>query len=279
MTHLTIADHSRIFNNFTYIYPVVSRRSEGVSLGINLNVNNACNWRCVYCQVEDLVRGKPEAIDLEKLSYELDYMINYIVNGDFLAKYASAKFRRFNDICLSGNGESTSSHDFLAVVNIIAKLREKYTLNDHVKTILISNGSEIDRPDISNALQILSTLNGEIWFKVDSATKAGINKINQVVLSIDGVKKRLLLATKLCKTYIQTCMFQTSGTDPDINEIDAYINFVNSVHEHIAGVLLYSTARNPALPEGHNISSVSEGFLANIANKLSTNDISVKHYQ
>ncbi len=279
MTHLTIADHSRIFNNFTYLYPVVSRRSEGVSLGINLNVNNACNWRCIYCQVDGLVRGKPEIIDLEKLNYELDYMINYIVNGDFLVKYASVKFRRFNDICLSGNGESTSSHDFLAVVNIIANLREKYKLTNNVKTILISNGSEVNRPDISEALQILSTLNGEIWFKVDSATKSGVNKTNQVILSIDGVKKRLLLATKLCKTYIQTCMFQTNGIDPDTNEVDTYINFVNSVSKHIAGVLLYSTARNPALPEGHDISSVSEDFLATIANRLSTSGILVKYYQ
>ena len=278
MTHLIITDHSRIFNNFTYIYPVVSRRSEGMSLGINLNVNNACNWRCVYCQVDGLVRGKPETIDLEKLSYELDYMINYIVNGDFLDKYTSTKFRRFNDICLSGNGESTSSHDFLAVVNIIASLREKYKLTNDVKTILISNGSEIDRNDISKALQILSTLNGEVWFKVDSATKSGINKINQVILSIDGVKKRLLLSTKLCKTYIQTCMYKTSGIDPDTNEVDAYINFVNSVREHIAGVLLYSTARKTALPEGHDISSVSEEFLANISNRLSTNGILVKYY-
>ncbi len=279
MTYLTITDHSRIFNNFTYIYPVVSRRSEGVSLGINLNVNNACNWRCVYCQVDGLVRGKPEIINLEKLNYELDYMINYILNGNFLAKYTSAKFRRFNDICLSGNGESTSSHDFSGVVDIIANLREKYKLTDTVKTILISNGSEIDRPDISKALQLLSTLNGEVWFKVDSATKSGINKINQVALSVDGVKKRLLIATKLCKTYIQTCIFKTGGINPDTDEIDAYINFVNSVREHIAGVLLYSTVRNPALPEGNDISSVSEEFLANIAIKLSANNILVKYYQ
>lgn len=279
MTHLTITDHSRIFNGFTYIYPVVSRRSEGVSLGINLNVNNACNWRCVYCQVEGLVRGKPESIDLEKLSYELDHMLNYIINGEFLTKYTSTKFRRFNDICLSGNGESTTSHNFLAVVNIIATLRDKYKLTNNVKTILITNGSEIDLPDITEALKLISNLNGEVWFKVDSATKSGINRVNQVVLSIESVKKRLLLSSQLCRTYIQTCMFKTKGTDPDSYEIDEYINFVTSVREHIAGVLLYSTARNPALPEGHEISSVSEEFLANIANRLATNGISVKYYK
>ena len=144
---------------------------------------------------------------------------------------------------------------------------------------MISNGSEIDREDITKAIQKLSSLNGEVWFKVDSATKKGINRINQVVLSVDSIKKRLLLASKLCKTYIQTCMFQTNGVDPDKNEIDEYITFVTSVKESIAGILLYSTARNPALPEGNNISSVSEEFLANIANRLSQKGISVKYYK
>ena len=279
MTHLTITDHSRVFNNFTYIYPVVSRRSEGVSLGINLNINNACNWRCVYCQVEGLVRGKPEPINLDKLSYELDYMINYIVNGDFLAKYTPEKFRRFNDICLSGNGESTTSHDFPAVINIISSLRDKYELTNNVKTILITNGSEIDRADITKALKEFSNLNGEIWFKVDSATKSGVNRINQVALSVDGIKNRLILSSQLCKTYIQTCMFRTNSIDPSADEVNEYINFVISVRSYIAGVLLYSTARNPALPEGHDISSVSEEFLVNIANNLSSSGITVKYYQ
>jgi wyosine [tRNA(Phe)-imidazoG37] synthetase (radical SAM superfamily) len=279
MTKLTIKDHSRVFYDFTYVYPVVSRRSEGVSLGINLNINNACNWRCVYCQVDGLVRGKPEAINLERLSYELDYMINYIVNGEFLAKYAPLKFRRFNDICLSGNGESTLAHEFLAVIKIIADLRKKYQLTDNVKTILITNGSEVERPDITNALSALSHLNGEVWFKVDSASKSGINQVNQVVLSVDGVKKRLLLASTLCKTYIQTCMFRRGGVDPDIHEVDEYINFVTSVRNSIAGVLLYSTARNPALPEGHDISSVSEEFLADIADRLAKSGVLVKYYQ
>jgi wyosine [tRNA(Phe)-imidazoG37] synthetase (radical SAM superfamily) len=279
MPQLTVKDHSRVFSDFTYIYPVVSRRAQGVSLGINLNVNNACNWRCVYCQVEGLVRGKPESIDLVKLESELDYMLNWLANGDFVEKYAPRELRRFSDICLSGNGESTMSHQFLATIEIIAKLRSKYNLTQAVKTILISNGSEIDRPDIQEALKLLSGLNGEVWFKVDSATKSGMNSVNQVILSIDGVKKRLLLSTTLCKTYIQTCMFQLKGQNPSVDEVDKYIDFVTGVQESIAGVLLYSTARNPALPEGHDISSVSEEFLAQISNRLIKVGVLVKYYQ
>ena len=55
----------------TYVYPVVSRRAGGVSIGINLNPNNACNWRCVYCQVPDLKRGAAPAIELKKFTASL----------------------------------------------------------------------------------------------------------------------------------------------------------------------------------------------------------------
>jgi len=35
-------DHSRDFDSFHYVYPVISRRSGGLSVGINLNVRGIC---------------------------------------------------------------------------------------------------------------------------------------------------------------------------------------------------------------------------------------------
>ncbi len=64
---LSVSDHNRSFISMTYVYPVVSRRAGGVSVGINLNPNNACNWHCAYCQVPDLVRGAAPEIDLEQV--------------------------------------------------------------------------------------------------------------------------------------------------------------------------------------------------------------------
>ncbi len=55
---LSPGNHDRDVAGLTYVYPVVSRRAGGVSVGINLSPDNACNWQCVYCQVPDLVRGK-----------------------------------------------------------------------------------------------------------------------------------------------------------------------------------------------------------------------------
>ena len=61
---LTVADHRRDRAGLTHVYPVVSRRA-GVSIGINLNVNRACNWRCIDRQVPDLRRGSAPPVDLE----------------------------------------------------------------------------------------------------------------------------------------------------------------------------------------------------------------------
>lgn len=278
MSVLTIHDHTRCFANYTYVYPVVSRRSNGVSLGINLNVNNACNWRCIYCQVDNLQRGKPVSIDLLKLEFELDEMLNWIINGDFVDKFAPPHLQRFNDICLSGNGESTLSKDFASVVGIIANLRLKYKLTTCVKTILITNGSEMDKSHVQDGVGLLSKLNGEIWFKIDTVTTLGIEKVNQVHLTLESIRRRLLLSSSCCKTYVQTCYFRVSGVDPHVDEIDAYINFICSVKGKIAGVLLYSTARNPALAEGMEISSVNENFLRNIVLRLKNKGIQAQYY-
>ena len=71
-------DHARDTVGMTYVYPVVSRRARGVSVGINLNPNRACNWRCVYCQVPGLVRGSAPAIDLSCLRQELTTLLQHV---------------------------------------------------------------------------------------------------------------------------------------------------------------------------------------------------------
>ncbi|AUR51871.1 radical SAM protein [Aquella oligotrophica] len=276
---LTFSDHSRHFKECVYVYPVVSRRAQGVSLGINLNINNACNWRCVYCQVEGLVRGKPDSIDLDKLEHELDVMLEWIIHGDFIITHAPAGLQRFNDICLSGNGESTLSKDFMAVTQIIAKLRKKYQIGSDVKTILISNGSEMHLTATQEGLKIIAENNGELWFKIDRVSTNGIAEVNQVNLHLDGILERLKIASAICPTWIQSCWFKTANIDPAKEEVDNFIELIHNIHRMIKGVLIYSTARNPALPEGDNISQVSLDFLAEMANRIESFGIKVKYYQ
>lgn len=275
---LTIHDHSRYFNNYTYIYPVISRRSEGISIGINLNLNNACNWRCIYCQVEGLQRGKPDSIDVTQLEQELDQMLDWIVNGDFIQRFVPVGMQRLNDICLAGNGEPTLSPNFEEVCRIVVKLYRKYKLEHKVKIILITNGSQIHRPNIQQGIKLFAAQNGEVWFKIDRATNLDIKRINQVDIKLDGVIKRLDIVSSLCKTYIQTCWFNYLGNAPSEQEIVEFLLLLDQVKYKIAGVLLYSTARNPALPEGENITQISPEFLNMFTHRIKSLSLEVRSY-
>lgn len=51
-TLAAVRDHTRVYRDFTYVYPVISRRSGGLSVGINLNPDKVCNFDCVYCEVD-----------------------------------------------------------------------------------------------------------------------------------------------------------------------------------------------------------------------------------
>ena len=108
------SDHRRDATSMTYVYAVVSRRAGGISIGVNLNPNNACNWRCIYCQVPGLTRGAPPAIDLHQLDSELRSMLESIG-----ARSAASQSSHVEDVAFSGNGESTLSPMFAPAVVVV----------------------------------------------------------------------------------------------------------------------------------------------------------------
>ena len=172
---LTVTDHDRDAAQRTYVYPVVSRRAGGVSVGINLNPNNACNWRCIYCQVPNLKRGAAPAIDLKQLEAELTAMLADILHGDFMQTRVPEGARRLNDIALSGNGEPTSAKEFADVVQLIGRVMKRFDLLGKIKLVLITNGSLNVRESVQAGLKRMAKLNGEVWYKLDSATREGMN--------------------------------------------------------------------------------------------------------
>ena len=175
---LSVLDHDRNAVEMTYVYPVVSRRAGGVSIGINLNPNNACNWRCVYCQVPELKFGKAPVIDLELLDEELRQMFDAIQHGNFFAERVPEGARQLKDVAISGNGEPTSSAQLEACVEVLDAVLKAVDLAQKIPVVLITNGSLIHKPHVQAALKRLKRLNGVVWFKLDSATEAGAGRIN-----------------------------------------------------------------------------------------------------
>src|SRR5271169_2343387 len=110
------AHHERTFENFRFVYPVLSRRAHGLSLGVNLNPDKVCNFDCIYCQVDRTSAAETTFVDTRQLLDELDIGLRMILSGDI---YHTNKFRqtppelrRLNDIAFSGDGEPTTYRNF-----------------------------------------------------------------------------------------------------------------------------------------------------------------------
>jgi len=271
--YLTVEDHNRDVTGLTYIYPVVSRRAGGVSIGINLNINNACNWRCVYCQVPNLTRGSPPPINLELLEKELRDFLEYIVHGDFMLRYVAEGDRKIQDVAFAGNGEPTSAKEFPAVLGIVETLLNEFnllspTLAHPIKVRLITNGSLMDKPHVLESMHHLAKINGEVWFKADAGTSEGIAKINDVNINIASVMKRIKACAEACPTFVQTCMVAIDGMPPTDLEVDAYITLLSEVKDVIQGVHLYGLARPSMQAEAPRLTRLLPEWLEDVATKI-----------
>ncbi len=268
---LTTGDHSRDSADMTYVYPVISRRAGGVSVGVNLNPNNACNWHCVYCQVPDLKRGAAPEIDLKKLEIELRGFLHELLHGDFMVQRVPLEARRINDIALSGNGEPTSAKEFANVISLIGKLMKEFDLIGKIKLVLITNGSLVNRGYVQQGLKQMAGLNGEVWFKLDSATAEGMRRLNGSRIGLQRVQENLRVAAALCPTWLQTCVFSMDGHAPTNEEQQAYLELIKKLVSEkvgVKGVLLYGLARPSMQKEASRLTPLPEEWLLSYANKI-----------
>ncbi len=275
---LTTENHDRDLEGYKYVYPVISRRAGGLSVGINLNTNNACNWRCIYCQVPNLVRGAPPPVSLPDLNFELKSFLQKVLVGNYLREEVPEGMRRLNDIAFSGNGEPTSSPNFSDVVELLAQTRSDLPVDASVKTVLITNGSLIHQKDVQLGIAQLKTITGEVWFKVDSVTKEGVARINDSPFSLSKTSSNLETAASLCDTWIQTCVFDFDGLPPSEHEQNSYLKFLRDValNAEVRGVLLYGVARKSYQPEAPRISRLDLSWLESFSKKILELGLAVK---
>ena len=259
-----------------YVYPVVSRRAGGVSIGINLNPNNACNWRCIYCQVPDLTRGGPPPLDLPRLADELRHMLTDILHGGFMAERVPVDARRLVDVAFSGNGEPTSAREFPAAVAIAEAALRDAGLAGKVKLRLITNGSLLDRAGVRAGIAALGRAHGEVWFKLDAASPAGSLRINGTRQQPAAVLRRLLSCAALCETWVQSCFFALDGVPPEEAAIDAYLQLLKPTADRLAGVHLYGLARPSLQAEAPRLQRLPAAWLEALGERLQALGLTVQ---
>lgn len=274
---LSFSNHDRTAAGMRYVYPVVSRRAGGVSIGINLNPNNACNWQCIYCQVPGLVRGAPPPIDMALLRDELAGFLDELLNGDFMQEHVPEGLRQVCDIAFSGNGEPTSSSSFEDALRLVGELRTGCGLTRSVPIRLITNGSLMGRVRVRNAVSLLGELGGEAWFKVDGGRSEDFLDINGVVLEPDQVVRNLRTCADRCPTWVQTCLFMRDGNEPDDAMMATYLALLEKVGiERLQGVLLYGVARPSMQPGASRIAALSADRLGAFAEMIEKKGLTVR---
>lgn len=261
-------DHRRSFADFRYVYPVVSRRSKGVSLGINLNPDKLCNFDCVYCQVDRTTPGSEPEIDLDVLTEELEELLQLVLSGELFQqerfRFVPVALRRLNDIAFSGDGEPTTCPLFFEAVERAAAARQRHRL-DSVKLVLITNATQLHKPRVRQALDLLRQNNGEIWAKLDAGTQEYYQTIERTTIPLSRIVTNITQAAQQAPLVIQSLFLRLNGVPPSQAEQEAFcdrLNEIVTVGGQIQLVQVYTVARRPAEP---SVSALSPEEVADLA--------------
>jgi len=248
-------DHRRVWRDFDYCYPVISRRSRGVSLGVNLNPDKVCNFDCVYCEVDRLTPPKRRDLDLDLLAEELGLLLDLATSGEIyqIPPFDSARpeQRRLNDIAFSGDGEPTTAREFAEAVQRVARLKDQRGL-DLVKLVLITDSSRLQAPDVVAGLEILMAHQGEIWAKLDAGTEAFYHEICRSQVPYQRILDNLLATARRWPILIQTLFLEWNGQGPSEAELEAYCGRLEHILEQggqLQAIQLYTVARPTPEPE------------------------------
>ncbi|MDD5579844.1 MAG: radical SAM protein [Methylobacter sp.] len=268
---LTTTSHNRDVAGLKYVYPVLSRRAGGLSIGVNFNTNNACNWRCIYCQVPDLKIGAAPEMDFQLLEDELRFFLDDVLNGDFYKRFQVHEGQRIiKDIAVSGNGEPTSLKDFARAVTLIGQIATEGGVLPHSNFVLITNGSLVHQSKVQEGLKSLKEYGGEVWFKLDSATEQGKAFINNAGQNCQSGLDNLLLSATLCPTKLQICLFDYDKQGLPAKEKVAFLSVLKMLQANgsLKKVMLYTIARPSLQPEAVHLQPLSVATMTAFAEEI-----------
>jgi wyosine [tRNA(Phe)-imidazoG37] synthetase (radical SAM superfamily) len=233
--------HSRRFEEFKYVYPVLSRRSHGISIGLNVNPDKACNFDCIYCQVDRTTESAVKKFDLAIAEQELREMVEMVRSGEISQHppfdSIPRELLRMNDIALSGDAEPTTLPNFADTIQMIARVKPP-----DAKIVLITDAGGLDRPDVKHGLEIMDANNGEVWAKLDAGTEDYFKLINRTKIPFPRILKNIAEAAKVRPIIIQSLFLKIHGVGPSAEEITAFCQRLREI-KNIKLVQVYTVAR------------------------------------
>jgi len=267
------SDHSRLFRlgkrPFVSVYPVLSRRAGGISVGVNLNLDRGCNFDCIYCQVDRTGPPSTPQIALRELpglvEEELSLLFDSVSEGAFFSTppfdALPAHLRGVRDIAFSGDGEPTLSPVFSEVSEgVRGFLSKRFPEGSPPLLRLITNGTGLFGEELRRRTErtFLLAGPGEIWLKVDAATDPFYSRIDRSRIPLARMMEGLSEIVMDLPVTLQTMVldFGAPGApgafvsdrsfwDPLLAQVAAWCEKGAKIREWH----LYGVARPPALSD------------------------------
>jgi wyosine [tRNA(Phe)-imidazoG37] synthetase (radical SAM superfamily) len=249
-SYAAVQDHTRVYKDFTFVYPVISRRSGGLSIGVNLNPDKVCNFDCVYCEVDRKTPGKVTKVDLSQMRDELTAMIRFARDGGLAHEPKFEELppfivRNVKDIAFSGDGEPTMINNFDECVKAVAEIKQAEGL-EQTKIVLITDAAGLDTGTVKRGLEIMDANQGVIWGKLDAGTEDYYQKVNRTNVKFERILNNLAETAKVRPITIQSLFLKVHGEPMPAAELAAYSQRLNAIKDaggQIAEVHIYTVAR------------------------------------
>lgn len=240
---LDVSSHPRLSEYDRHVYPVVSRRAKGLSLGVNLNLDRKCNFSCVYCQVDRTVPLPKMQLTPSQINEELElFLTELVANGGLYQGHP------LKDICIAGDGEPTIVKALPEVIRNIIKIKAKFGLSD-CKIVLLTNGTRTNRQDLMEVFPEFFKNNGEIWFKLDAWNQESLEKINRSNVPFKKILENLIEVGKQFPIVLQSCLFNWEKQPITSSYYSSYLESIQSLLDkevQLSLIQLYTLARKPA---------------------------------
>jgi wyosine [tRNA(Phe)-imidazoG37] synthetase (radical SAM superfamily) len=268
---VSVARHPRSYRGSAYVYPVLSRRARGISIGINLNPDKVCNFDCIYCQVDRTTDPRVRRVDEALLREELQALLLEAKSGVLFSRPefrpVPEPFRVVRDITFAGDGEPPSYPNFKGVVEDVLAIKKAAGFGD-LKVILLTNATLIDRPKVKEAMRLMDQDHGEFWLKLDAGTEEYYRLVDRTTIPFARVLANILEAARVRPIVVQSLFMKVRGAGPSPQEISAYCDRVLEIVSgggRVTLIQVYTVARPPA---ESFVTPLSDGEIDRIASEV-----------
>jgi histidinol dehydrogenase len=215
------------------VYPVYSRRSGGLSTGINLFPDRKqCHFDCPYCEVFPF--SGDLGFSLDRMEKDLRLVLDE----------ANKRNTAVKNICFSGNGEPSLSPFLDEALKSVYKIRVEKAPS--AKIVFITNGAGLLNRQIFNVLlEAVSLFDLDIWLKLDAGTPGWYEKINRSSVPFDELLSKIKEFTSRVSVTIQTMLCAVDGESPSSEEEQEWerLALELAANENIRKVQIYGKAR------------------------------------